>query len=139
MSGRYSQGYDSGYDPGRQVSPRRSDGSRRDVRSGPHIGPLRLTPTRVFIGIALVGSIGYLVYSLTVRDTNQIPLLASGAAILGIVFAALAVLGAWRAYGAGRDGSGGRAVLAAVLGGLAALVSFAAFATAAVLALLWRG
>ena len=139
MSGRYSQGHDPGYDPRKQVSPRRSDGSRKTVREGPHIGPFRLTPTRVFIGIALVGSIGYLVYSLTVRDTNQIPLLASGAAILGVVFAALAIVGAYRSYQAGRDGSGGRAVLAAIGGGLAALVAFGAFATAAVLSLLWRG
>jgi hypothetical protein len=139
MSGRYGQGYDQGDDPRRQVSPRRSDGTRRDVRGGPHVGPLRLTPTRVFVAIALVGSIGYLVYSITVRDTNQIPLLASGAAILGIVFAALAVMGAYRAYRAGSDGSGGRAVLAAIAGGLAALVAFGAFATAAVLSLLWRG
>ena len=139
MSGPYGQGHDQGYDPRRQVSPRRGDGSRRETRTGPHVGPLRLTPTRVFVVIALVGSIGYLVYSITVRDTNQIPLLASGAAILGIVFAALAVMGAWRAYRAGSDGSGGRAVLAAIAGGLAALVAFGAFATAAVLSLLWRG
>lgn len=139
MSGPYGQGYDQGYDPRRQVSPRRGDGSRRETRTGPHIGPLRLTPTRVFVAIALIGSIGYLVYSITVRDTNQIPLLASGAAILGIVFAALAVMGAWRAYRAGSEGSGGRAVLAALAGGVAALVAFGAFATAAVLSLLWRG
>ncbi len=135
MSGRY----DRGYEPGRQASPRRADGSRKVVREGPHIGAVRLTPTRVFLGIALFGSVGYLVYSLTVRDANQIPLLASGAAILGIVFAALATVGAYRSYTAGRDGSGGRAVLAAIGGGLAALVAFGAFATAAVLALLWRG
>ena len=139
MSGRYGQGYDPGYDPRRQVSPRGSDGARRPAAAGPRIGPVRLTATRVFVAIALIGSIGYLVYSITVRDTNQIPLLASGAAILGVVFAALAVMGAFRAYRAGRDGSGGRAVLAALAGGIAALVAFGAFAMAAVLSLLWRG
>jgi hypothetical protein len=130
--------YDQGYDPRRQVSPRARDGSRRAPAPGPHLGPVRITPTRVFVGIALVGSIGYLVYALTVRDANQIPLLATGAAILGTVFAALAVLGVVRTYRAGRDGRGGSAVLSALAGGIAALIAFGAFATAAVLALLWR-
>lgn len=130
--------YDQGYDPRRQVTPRASDGSRRTVREGPHLGPIHITPTRVFVGVALFGSIGYLVYALTVRDANQIPLLATGAAILGVVFASLAVLGVVRTYKAGRDGRGGSAVLAAIAGGIAALVAFGAFATAAVLALLWR-
>ena len=75
MSGRYDQRS--------QVTPRRPDGGRATVRVGPHLGPIRLTPTRVFIGVALLGSVAYLVYALTVRDANQIPLLASGAAILG--------------------------------------------------------
>ena len=133
-----SNRYDQGFDPRRQVTPRARDGSRRVVVEGPHIGRVRITPTRVFVGIALFGSIGYLVYALTVRDANQIPLLATGAAILGTVFAALAVLGMIRTYRAGRDGRGGSAVVAAIAGGLAALVAFGAFATAAVLALLWR-
>jgi len=111
------------------VTPRRPDGGRATVRVGPHLGPIRLTPTRVFIGIALLGSVAYLVYALTVRDANQIPLLASGAAILGAAFLALAIAGLVRAYQAGRAGAGGVALLAA----------FGAFATAAILALLWRG
>ena len=71
------------------------DGSR--AITGPHVGRVRITPSRVFIGVALLGSLGYLVYALTVRDANQIPLLATGAAILGVVFVALAVAGAYRA------------------------------------------
>jgi hypothetical protein len=134
-----SSRYDQGFDPRRQVTPRATaDGPRRAAGAGPHLGPVRLTPTRVFIGVALLGSIGYLLYALTVRDANQIPLLATGAAILGTVFAALAVLGVVKTYQAGRDGRGGSAVLMAIAGGLAALVAFGAFATAAVLALLWR-
>ena len=140
MSGRYDQGHDprnQEYDPRRQVTPRRADGSR--AIAGPHVGPVRITPSRVFIGIALVGSIAYLVYALTVRDATQIPLLATGAAILGVVFMTLAVAGAYRAVRAAQVGSGFRAVLAALAGGIAVLVAFGAFATAAILSLLWRG
>ena len=53
----YGQGYDQGTTRARQVSPRsgatRLQVSRRGRRGtgvGPHIGPLRLTPTRVFVG-----------------------------------------------------------------------------------------
>jgi len=127
------------YDQRSQVTPRRPDGGRATVRVGPHLGPIRLTPTRVFIGIALLGSVAYLVYALTVRDANQIPLLASGAAILGAAFLALAIAGLVRAYQAGRAGAGGRSFVAALGGGVALLAAFGAFATAAILALLWRG
>ena len=71
-----------------QVSPRNPDGTRRQVRVGPHIGPLRLTPTRVTLGIALFGSAAFLLYAITVRDASQIPLLSSGAAVLGMVLGA---------------------------------------------------
>jgi hypothetical protein len=127
------------YDQRSQVTPRRPDGGRDTVRSGPYIGPIRLTATRVFIGVALAGSIGYLAYAFTVRDANQIPLLASGAAILGTAFLALALAGLVRAYQAGKAGAGGRSFVAALGGGLALLIAFGAFATAAILALLWRG
>jgi len=140
MSRRYDQGFDprdQEYDPRKQVTPRRSDGSR--AVTGPHVGRIRITPSRVFIGVALVGSVAYLVYALTVRDTNQIPLLATGAAVLGVVFVTLAIAGAYRAVRAAQGGSGGRAVLAALAGGIAVLVAFGAFATAAILSLLWRG
>ncbi len=133
MSGRYDQGRE----PRSQVTPRRADGSR--ALTGPHIGRVRITPSRAFIGVALVGSLGYLVYALTVRDATQIPLLATGAAVLGVVFIILAVAGAYRAVRSGQSGSGGRAVLAALAGGVAILVAFGAFATAAILSLLWRG
>jgi hypothetical protein len=131
VSGRYDHDF--------QVTPRRPDGGRATVRDGPHLGPIRLTATRVFVGIALFGSLGYLVYALSVRDANQIPLLASGAAILGAAFAALAIAGLVRAYQSAKSGSGGRSFIAALGGGIALLIAFGAFATAAILALLWRG
>jgi hypothetical protein len=103
--------------------------------SGPHIGPVRITPTRVVLFLALVGSLAYLAFAITVRDASQIPMLSSGAAVLGIVFGALAVLGALSTYRAGVDGRSGQAFALAVMGGVAAMVAAGCFAAAIVLGL----
>jgi len=50
-----------------------------------------ISPGIVILLIALVGSVAYVLFAITVRDSSQIPLLASGAVVLGIVFVALAV------------------------------------------------
>jgi len=55
---------------------------------GRRIGPIPITATGVLILIALVLSIGWLAFTITVRDPSQIPLLASGTVVLGLVFAA---------------------------------------------------
>ena len=122
-------------DPRFQVSPRRPDGSRGV--GGPRIGSVRITPIRVMLVVALVGSLAYLLFAITVRDTSQIPMLASGAFVLGIVFAALAVGGAIETYRAGFGPNGRRAILLAVAGGVAAIISAGCFAAAMVLALVW--
>jgi hypothetical protein len=100
------------------------------------IGPLPVTVTGVLIVVALLGSLAYLGYAITVRDASQIPLLASGAVVLGIVFAAVAFVGAraaWRSSLGGRDG---RAIAHALVGGIASLVAAACFAGAFILATL---
>jgi FtsH-binding integral membrane protein len=118
---------------------RRPAGTRQAVRArqapptGPHLGPFPITPTGVLLVIALVGSIGYVLYTITVRDTSQIPLLASGAAVLGIVFVAVAITGllaTWRSSIGGRDG---RAIGHALIGGLACLAAAGCFAAAIIL------
>ena len=119
-----------------QVSPRMPDGSRGRV--GLHVGPIRITPTLTVFIVALVGSLAYLAFAVTVRDASQIPMLASGAAVLGVVFVALAAAGAVRTYQAGVDGRNVRALGLAVGGGLAALIGFVCFAAAIVLALVWQ-
>ncbi|HEX3427791.1 MAG TPA: hypothetical protein VHS36_03215 [Candidatus Limnocylindrales bacterium] len=126
----------------REALPRRS-GARRMTPdgsdpgpAGPRIGPLPITVTGVLIVIALIGSLAYLAYAVTVRDASQIPLLASGAVVLGIVFAAIAFVGAraaWRSSLRGRDG---RAFAHALVGGIASLVAAACFAGAFILATL---
>lgn len=123
-------------DPRRQVSPRAPDGSRR--RTGLFVGPVRITPTRVFLVIAFLGSLLYLAYAVGVRDTTQIPALASGALVLGLVFGMLATVGGIETYRAARADRPARSVGAAVMGGVAGIVSLACFAAAAILAILSR-
>ncbi len=119
----------------RHVARRTPDGSA--AREGVHLGPVRITPTRVILLVAVAGSIGYLAYAITVRDATQIPMLASGAAVLGIVFAALAIAGVIETVRAARADRPGRSVVAAVSGGVAGVVAIGCFAAAAILALLW--
>ena len=101
-----------------------------------HIGPVPVTATGVLIAVALLGSLVYMAFAVTVRDASQIPLLASGAVVLGLVFAAVAFVGAraaWRSSIGGRDG---RAFGHALIGGIASLVAAACFAGAFILATL---
>jgi hypothetical protein len=102
-----------------------------------HLGPIRVTPTRVVLVVALVGSLVYVAFAITVRDASAIPMLSSGAAVLGIVFVALAVAGVVETYRAGVVGLYRRAFGLAVLGGLAAMIAAGCFAGAIVLALVW--
>jgi hypothetical protein len=123
-------------DPWRQVSPRAPDGTRR--RTGTFVGRVRVTPTRVFLSVALIGSLLYLGYAISVRDTSQIPALASGALVLGLVFTALATVGGIETYRAARAGRPARSFLAAIAGGVAGLVALACFAAAAIFSILSR-
>jgi len=120
-----------------QVSPRNDDGSRgRRPGGGLRIGPVRVTPTVVMLVIAFVGSFAFLAYTLTVREATQIPLMAAGLAVLGIVFGALAVSGVVATYHAGADGRSIRAMALAILGGIASIVSLLCFGGAILFALL---
>jgi hypothetical protein len=112
--------------------PRRASRGR-----GVYIGPVRVTPVRVVLVLALIGTLAYLAYALTVRDTGQIPMLASGAAVLGIVFLGLAVAGGQGTLVAGREGRNKDAIAMALGGGIAAMIGFGALAGAIVLALVW--
>jgi len=122
--------------PRGHVSPRAPDGSRR--RTGTFLGPVRVTPTRAFLAVALIGSLLYLGYAISVRDASQIPALASGALVLGLVFAMLATAGGIETYRAARSGRAARAFVAALAGGLAGIVALACFAAAAIFAILSR-
>lgn len=91
------------------------------------------------LAVALVGGLAFLAWSIIVRDQLQIPLMASGFAIIALVFAAMAVMAVAGVVRAGRDGRDGRAVLTALVGGLLAVAAFMAFAAAVIMALIWSG
>ncbi len=138
-------------DRGSHVSPR-GDQQRRPVSGygapnapatghgrGPHIGPIRLSPVRVMLLIALLGGLGFLAYAVLVRDQLQVPLMASGFAVIGLVFAAMAVLALAAVVKAGRAGRDGTAVMTALVGGLIAVAALMSLAGAVIMSLIWSG
>lgn len=128
MTDRRRSGYTRQAVP-RQAFPRRPEPEAR------RIGPIAITPTTILLLVALFGSIAYLLYAITVRDASQIPMLASGAAVLGIVFIGVAVTGLIATWKSSLRGSDGRAIGHAVLGGLACLAAAGCFAVAIILGL----
>ena len=90
------------------------------------------------LAIALLGSLAFIAYAVTVRDASQIPLLAAGALVLGLVFAALAVAALVATYRHASGGRGGAAFANAILGGLAAVTAFGCLAVTVILALVWH-
>ena len=97
-----------------------------------------MTPGVVFLAVALVGSVAFALYAVTVRDASQIPLLAAGGVVLGIVFLALAGYTARATWRAGIAARNGRALLLGCAGGLAAMVGAGCLAGAIILFLLSR-
>ncbi len=129
----------------RRAKPRaprtRAEGVQPAVR-GPHIGPLRVTPLRVTLGVALAGGLAFLAWSVFVRDANQayqVPMMATGLAVCGIVLAVVAVMSLGKVVSAGREGRDGTAVLTALVGGLIAAAAMLLLAGAVVMSLIWTG
>lgn len=93
----------------------------------------RVSPGLVFLLIAVIGSVAFFAYFLTVREATQIPLLAAGAVVLAIVFTALAIYCLRSVWLVGTQrGHTGRVLLTALVGGGAAIVA-AAFAAGALI------
>jgi uncharacterized membrane protein YadS len=122
-------------DDARQRATTRDPARRR----GPRIGPIRVTPIRVTLVIALSGGLAFLAWSVLVRDQLQVPLMATGFAICGLVFAAIAVLSVAAVVRAGREGRDGAAVLTALVGGLFAVAALMSLAAAVIMSLIWSG
>lgn len=125
-------------------TPRRTEGwqarppTQPDPRrKGFHLGPVRVTPARVLFLVAIIASIAYVAFALTVRDTSQIPMLSSGAGILGVMFSLLTLTGGIAMWRAGVDRRSGTSFGMAILGGVSAMIALGCFAFAIVLALLW--
>jgi hypothetical protein len=106
---------------------------------GARLGPIPITATGVLIAIALVLSLAYLGFTITVRDTSQIPLLASGLVVLGLVFIAIAAVGGRAAWRSSVRGSDARAFGHALVGGLAALAAAGCVAGALILFMVGTG
>jgi hypothetical protein len=120
-----------------QVSRRRPDGSR--VRDGRYLGPIEITPIRAVLGIAFFGSLAYIGIAIVfVNDSAQLPMVTSGLAVLGLVFASLSLGGAIRMWRAWQDGSQASTFVFALLGGVAGMIALGCFAGTLVLALVWR-
>ncbi|MEI7743759.1 MAG: hypothetical protein WCK58_08425 [Chloroflexota bacterium] len=128
-----------------QASSRVAGEARRSLsdpaprRRGPHLGPVSLSPIRIMLLVALVGGLAFLLWSVLVRDQLQIPLMATGFAICGLVFAAMAVLTVISVIRAGHDGRDAAAVVTALFGGLIAMASLMCLAAATIFSLIWSG
>ena len=124
-------------DPRRMASPTFDEYEPQPSRAQP--SGRRISPGLVFLAVALIGSIAYVAYAITVRDPSQIPLLASGAVVLAIVFGALAAYCLRATWRAGLEDRGGRAMLIALVGGGAAIAAALSMAVAVILFLLASG
>ena len=103
-------------------------------RYDPPDGGRRISPGAIFLIIAIIGSIAFTAYFLTVREATQIPLLAAAAVVLAIVFAALAVYCLRSVLRGGVEHvGGGRLLLIGLVGGVAAMVAAGAAAGAIIL------
>ncbi len=130
-----------------QRAPQSRGGSKRPstraasspAPSGAHIGPVRITPLRVTLAIALIGGLAFLAYSVFVRDANQVLMMATGLFVVGVVFGVVAIMSVGRIITAGREGRDAAAVFTALLGGLFAMGSLLLLAGAVILALIWNG
>ena len=92
-----------------------------------------ISPVVIFLVVAVIGSIAYMAYVVTVREATQIPLLASGAVVLAIVFGALAAFCLRTVWRAGLErGGAGRTILTALVGGGAAMAA-SGFAAGAII------
>jgi hypothetical protein len=90
----------------------------------------RITPGVAFLSIALIGALAFAVYVITVRDASQIPLIAAGGAVLGIVFLALAAYMLRSTWKAGVAARNGRALMLGCGGGVAAIIGMLCLAGA---------
>jgi hypothetical protein len=118
----------------RQAYPGAYDDAGYEDRYDPPKRGRRISPGAIFLVIAIIGSIAFTAYFLTVREATQIPLLAAASVVLAIVFAALAVYCLRSVWVGGLEReNGARLLLVALVGGVAAIAAAGAIAGAIIL------
>lgn len=113
-------------------------GAHRDIPArAPHLGRFAVTPFRVIVVLAFIGSIAYVVYAiLKVRDSSQIGMVMTGLGVLGFAFTATSGGGAVRMWQAWKLGLQTPTVLWAMFGGIAGMMAIGCFAGVLVFSLL---
>ena len=97
---------------------------------------LRASLPVIVFGIALLGSIGYIVYVVREVQDQQIDLLSYGFGALGLTFAAIALSCVFAMWRASSRAEGGRSFGLAILGGFAALGAIGSFSVMALMTML---
>lgn len=118
----------------------RSSPARRTGRASTfRIGRIVVTPFRGVVALAYFASAVYVSWAiLRVRDSAQVPMVATGIGVLGLAFAATSAGGAvrmWQAWKAGRERP---MILWAVFGGIAGMLALGCLAVTLILSLVWR-
>lgn len=98
---------------------------------------VRLTPSLVLLGIAVGLAGAFIAWGLLSRDVEQVPVLASGLLVMGIVLAIAAAVAARDTYRAARAGYAGRAFVLALVGGSLAVTAAVSTAGACILGMIW--
>lgn len=96
-----------------------------------------LTPFRVAMLVAVIGSALLIAYGVVDRTATQIPILAAGLAVLGLSLGAVAVACVVTIVRAGRDGRAAVAFWAALAGGVVVVAAAGCLAAAIVMAMVW--
>jgi hypothetical protein len=96
-----------------------------------------LTPFRAVMLVAVIGSGLLIAFGIVDRTATQIPILASGLAVLGLSFGAISIACVVTIVRAGRDGRSATAFWAALAGGAFVVAAAGCLAAAVVLAMVW--
>jgi predicted lipid-binding transport protein (Tim44 family) len=98
-----------------------------------------MTPGRLVLFVALVGSAAVVVYGLFLdRTGSTIALTVAGMAVLGLTLAIIALRLAAASVNTAREGHGARSLFSALAGGLIALLASGSLGSAVILGLLAR-
>ena len=100
---------------------------------GLRVGRVRISLPVMVFGVALLGSVAYILWVVREVQDKQIELLSYGFGALGLTFAAIAlacVFGMWRASSRAQ---GGRSFGLALVGGLAGLGAIGSFSVMALM------